>query len=72
MIGAGHEERGAGSDCAVLADDQPFRTVSVEHVAVLEAGRVVGIVKVGVVADDDLGQVTSGLRNTTRWCAGSG
>ena len=48
------------------------RAVAVEHVGVLEAGRIAGIVIVGVVADDDLGELTSGLRNTTRWCADNG
>ena len=63
---AGITKRTPARERAVPADDQPLGAVRVQEGLLLEGERVVGIVVVGVVADLDLGSVTSGFRKTTR------
>jgi hypothetical protein len=54
VIGTGHYETNPGRQRTVAPDNQPLRTVGVEHVLPLEGSRVARVVIVGVIADLDV------------------
>src|SRR5690606_15793168 len=63
VIAAVHYETHASADLAEASDDQPvaLELEMVEHIA-LETHRVIGIIVIGVVADDNRGVLDYGLQ----------